>query len=222
MTDTLAERITKVHGYYAALIEHPHGAGDLHGVFLFAGNLTDESTALLRAANIAGAASLVATHEAALARAALHEGAIDFLVTSLDEALRILKNELRKRQRVAVAVSIAAELLAAEMLERGVQPDLFAGADAGFAALGAQPVAAFEPAEGERLHLWPIPAAWARRTTELDALLLEQIDTLSAAKKRWLRLAPRYLGREARTLRSLACDAETAAHIEEILRGVRR
>ena len=34
----------------------------------------------------------------------MRDGVIDFLVTSLDEALRILKNEMRKRTAVAVCV----------------------------------------------------------------------------------------------------------------------
>jgi hypothetical protein len=33
--------------------------------------------------------------------------------------------------------------------------------------------------------------------------------------RRWLRLAPRYLGAEARRLRSLACNEHTAAQIME-------
>ncbi len=45
-------------------------------------------------------------------------------MTSLDEALRILKNEIRKRETVAVCVAAAPETVEREMLERGVLPDL--------------------------------------------------------------------------------------------------
>ena len=58
----------------------------------------------MRAANIAGAASLSATADVATQKQAIRDGVVDFLVTSLDEAARILKNEIRKRQPVAVCV----------------------------------------------------------------------------------------------------------------------
>src|ERR1700722_14241743 len=79
---------------------------------------------LLYAANIAGSASLAASAEPAILREAMRDGVIDFLVNSLEEALRILKNEIRKRQTVSVGVSIEPHPLVAQMTERGVLPDL--------------------------------------------------------------------------------------------------
>ncbi len=76
------------------------------------------------AANIAGAASLVATADRAAQKQAIRDGVADFLVNSLDEALRILKNQLRKRETVAVCVGLAPEAVEREMQERGVLPDL--------------------------------------------------------------------------------------------------
>ena len=76
------------------------------------------------AANIAGAATLVATADRAAQRQAIRDGVADFLVNSLDEALRILKNQLRKRETVAVCVGLAPEAVEREMKERGVAPDL--------------------------------------------------------------------------------------------------
>lgn len=52
---------------------------------------------MVRAANIAGAASLSATTDAIAQRNSIRDRVVDFLVTSLDEARRILKNEIRKR-----------------------------------------------------------------------------------------------------------------------------
>ena len=46
------------------------------------------------------------------------------MVTSLDEGLRILKNEIRKRETVAVCVALSPDTLQREMQERGVLPDL--------------------------------------------------------------------------------------------------
>ena len=61
--------------------------------------------ALLLAGNIAGAASLAVTADAAAQKQSIRDGVADFLVNSLDEALRILKNEVRKREPVAVCVA---------------------------------------------------------------------------------------------------------------------
>jgi len=122
-------------------------AGNSRGQLLYTGELNPAAAHLIRAANIAGAASLAASASAAALRQALHQGAIDFLVNSLDEALRILKNEIRKRQPVAAAVSAAPEIITQELLERGVLPNLLPpdsaqnpAAFAAFIAQGARPL----------------------------------------------------------------------------------
>ena len=112
--------------FYAALI-HTVGSDrepNLGGKLLYAGELDREGRALIVAANIAGAASLAATDEPAAQKQAIRDGVADFLVTSLDEALRILKNQIRKRETVAVCVAAAPEAVGREMLRRGVLPDL--------------------------------------------------------------------------------------------------
>jgi urocanate hydratase len=99
-------------------------AGGLSGKLFFAGALTESSARAIEAATKAGAASLVVAEELTAGKAAMRAGTVNFLVNSLDEALRILKNEIRKKQPVAVAVLGAMELVVAEMKERGVQPDV--------------------------------------------------------------------------------------------------
>jgi len=96
----------------------------LGGKLLYAGELGSPSRDLLLAANIAGAASLAASADPAAQRLAIREGVVDFSVTSLEEALRILKNEIRKRQPVSVAVGADPLHLVEQMLDRGVLPDL--------------------------------------------------------------------------------------------------
>src|SRR5947209_11758122 len=68
---------------------------DLAGRLLYAGQMDEDGRALIVAANIAGAASLCATSDQQQQKQAVRDGVVDFLVTSLDEALRILKNEIR-------------------------------------------------------------------------------------------------------------------------------
>lgn len=196
----------------------------LGGRLLFAGALKEDGVRLVRAANIAGAASLSASTDRAMQRGAIREGVVDFQVTSLDEALRILKNEIRKRQAVAVLVAATPELMAEEMLERGVLPDLLppfeatsqdlAAACARFVAQGARHIQA--PSAERGLCILPVPAGWAQRIAAFDDLVLESIPQTQYAARRWLRLAPRYLGPSARKLRTVGCDVATATWLQAL------
>src|SRR5437868_9312371 len=78
------------------------------------------------AANLAGAGSLAIEAQADVARAALRAGAGDFLVNSMDEALRILKNEIRKHKPVSVAPAMDEAAALEELAGRGVAPEVFA------------------------------------------------------------------------------------------------
>ncbi len=194
------------------------GAESLGGTLLYAGELNDQGRALLVAANIAGAASLAATADLSAQKQAVRNGIADFLVTNLDEALRILKNEVRKSEPVSVAVSIAPESIEAEMIDRGVLPNLIPAqshthALTSFIAQGARPLAPPPPAA--QLLIWQIPQEYAQRPAAFDARLQEQISPGDPTKERWLRLSPRYLGPQARRLRSLICDEETKSKLIE-------
>ena len=105
---TALEFALQVEHFYAGLILAanlgPDAEPSLGGKLLYAGYLDADTRALLVAANIAGAASLAVSADADTGRQAIRDGIVDFLVTSLDEALRILKNEIRKRSTVAVCV----------------------------------------------------------------------------------------------------------------------
>jgi len=269
--------ISQVARLYHAMEPFAGPAGNaepgLGGQLLYAGLLDAEGRALLVAANIAGAASLAATADGAMQKQAVRDGVADFLVTSLDEALRILKNEIRKRQPVAVCVALAPESVAAEMLERGVLPDLLApgGPDAEqspFASQGArrlnsprknqigaagvsghdfsraakpiksgwalapegcfpannpesglfpQPLQPPSTEGSPALLTWSVAQAPARWLPVLDAMALDCLAPEAAWQRRWLRFAPRYLGRQAQGLRLLLCTRETGKKfIEEV------
>lgn len=177
----------------------------LGGKFLYAGELDEEARALLVAANIAGAASLAASADAAACKQALRDGVMDFLVTSLDEALRILKNEIRKRETVAVCVALAPETVEAEMLERGVAPVLLRP-DAG------------DSLKEQTLLCWRVASSPSIWLPKLDAIALDCLDSGDEAARRWLRLAPRYLGRMAQGVRVLRCSESAAAIFLERMR----
>ena len=196
----------------------------LGGRLLYVGELNDAGRALVVAGNIAGAASLAATADPAAQKQAVRDGVVDFLVTSLDEALRILKNEIRKRETVAVCVGAAPEAVEREMLERGVLPDLLAPgtehhpASAAFLLQGARTVELDGALTRPVLVAWRVAAAPALWLPRLDAIALDCLEPDACAARRWLRLAPRYLGRLAQGVRLLRCDEALATRLLELAR----
>ncbi len=203
-----------VYERYAAISGELHLEFGLGGKLLYAGELDEQGARMVRAANIAGAASLSATEDLAAQRRGIREGIVDFLVTSLDEALRILKNEIRKKQAASVCVGQKPELVLAEMRERGVLPDLVSAPNEdwqldAFLAQGARRLIV-QPLSAERVFV-----ACRQATAEFEAAALETIPESDFAARRWLRLAPRYLGPQARRYRSLACSVEAGSHLRE-------
>jgi urocanate hydratase len=202
----LQAELEAVYAYYAALACDLDAESGLGGKLLYAGELDQDGARLVRAANIAGAASLSAASDALMQRSAIRDGVVDFLVTSLDEALRILKNEIRKRNGVSVAVTVSHPQLVAEMTERGVLPDLLRESEAValFISQGAQFVHASGTPAGHSLAAFQSPSA----EFELQALTL--IPASDHAARRWLRLSHRYLGPQARRIRSVPFDSSIA------------
>jgi urocanate hydratase len=209
----------QVERYYRALMRHAASSSgaapglppDLGGKLLYAGELDAEGRALLVAANIAGAASLTASADAATQKQAIRDGVADFLVNSLDEALRILKNEVRKREAVAVCIAAAPEAIELEMLERGVVADLL------------RLIEAPAVAEGDVLLTWSVDSAPAQWLPKVDAIALEcsknNVGADGDVARRWLRMAPRYLGRLAEGVRVLRCNAKAADEIAAKVRA---
>jgi urocanate hydratase len=217
----------QVERFYAGLILAAKPGSDtepsLGGRLLYAGQLGADARALLVAANIAGAASLAVSADAAAGKQAMRDGVIDFLVTSLDEALRILKNEMRKRTAVAVCVVQDSEAdFARLLLERGVLPDLLplrsapAPEFAAFLSLGARPVVAIHPDSDQVILAWIVADAPTQWLPKLDTFAMDCLssDPSDASARRWLRLSPRYLGRMSQGLRLLRCDENAAARFQ--------
>ena len=210
---------------YAGLIQiagdqrRPDCEPSLGGKLLYAGELDSAGCALLVAANIAGAASLTATADVATQKQAIRDGVIDFLVSTLGEALRILKNEIRKGQTVAVCVALPPDQVELEMEELGVLPDLLppGTVDAlrfeAFIAQGARQVNPLAAADHLAVLTWKVDAAPALWLPKVDAIAHDCLDSFSrrpGSAHRWLRLSPRYLGRLAPAGRLLRCETGTA------------
>ena len=184
--------------------------------------------AALVAGVVAGAAVLAVDSDHERAKQLLRHGICDFVVNDLDEALRILKNEIRKKQPVSVCLSAGPEEIAKEMVERGVQPEGIAGRDL--------------PAAGP---LRDRGAAWLEAGTADGALVawkprdeadvwaagpvLAQVDVRAAAaleenaeetpwRRRWLQRAPRYMGRKLSSERCVRMSDTEAARLEAAIR----
>jgi hypothetical protein len=200
----------------------------LGGKLFYAGELDGLGSALVVAANIAGAATLTASADVVTQKQAIRDGVIDFLVNSLDEALRILKNELRKGETVAVCVGKPPEEIEDQMVERSVLPDLLppGALDAprfeAFLVEGARQINPVAAGRGETVLTWSVigsPTPWL---PQLDAIARECLDCSQSSEvwpaRRWVRLAPRYLGRLAQGVRLLRCPACAAQCFVERVR----
>jgi Urocanase Rossmann-like domain len=188
----------RVLSFYARIVPpyaEPLVEPDLVGKLLYAGALDDNCRALVAAANVAGAATLCATADEQAQKQAIRDGIADFLVTTLDEALRILKNEIRKRATVAVCIGAPPTEIEAQMFERGVDPDVLRPDDA---AAGDEANTCPVPADAA-LVSWSVSSAAARWMPKLDAFALQCASELPEAARRWLRMSPRYLGRLAQS-----------------------
>lgn len=187
---------------YAALTR---SAPQLGGKLFYAGDLNPSSCAAIVAANIAGAATLAVSADQAAAKQAMRAGQVDFVVNSLDEALRILKNQVRKAEAAAVCVAAAPEsphnFIEQEMQTRGVQPDLF------FLKLRMNAAGEANSAVWLTWRTEQSPALWLPR---LDAIALSCLDPGDETGRRWIERAPRYLGRFARNLRTLRTTQQFA------------
>lgn len=206
--------VAAIYRLYIALSREFDGELGLGGKLLFVAELDDQGCRLVRAANIAGAASLSATADVATQKLVIRDGVVDFLVTSLDEAARILKNEIRKRQRVAVCVTAKPDTVAAEMAERGILPDLPRRPSDPPSAIPNQA----DPTEGTVLVAWSVSSAPARWLPRLDEFALECLDQGAGAARRWIRLAPRYLSGLARGFRLVSASREFGSRFVERVR----
>ena len=194
-----------------------HDDTGLGGRLLFAGELNQQSASMVIAANVAGCATLIATADAASQKQAVRDATIDFVVNSLDEALRILKNEIRKHATVAVCVGITPAQAISEMQQRGVVPDFVADLPElaqTLSCLGpaTRVINVREPAEDQVSVSWSVGATPARWMPTLDAIAIECLHA-HPGMQRWIRLSPRFAGRAASHRRAIYCDRTSAAQI---------
>jgi hypothetical protein len=223
--------VARVRVHYASLCAaaaSQFGTGSLAGRLLLIDGLAHEGDALLIAASIAGAASLTLETRTEAVRHCVRNGIVDFAVTTLDEALRILKNEVRKQQPIAVLLEREPASTLAEMVERGAQPEMvrWTTADAElkasldtFLERGARPLSAPRETKPDsaREVCWRASDGGSAALRQLDLLACQILPQEDAERQNWITRAPRYLPRALRLERAVAMtDRESAAFLTAI------
>ena len=137
------------------------------------------------AVSIAGGTSLALDSDSVAMKAAQRAGYLDFVVNSLDEALRALKNEVRQKRPLAVGLIADVSATIAEMEERGVQPDL---------RLTTEACAQVWSNSDEHFFV----AKDADHLRGIDTALATVLSADDRMRRRWLQHAPQFL-REARS-----------------------
>jgi hypothetical protein len=170
------------------------------------------------AVSVANGTTLWLTDAAADAKAAMRRGEVDFVVNSLDEALRTLKNQIRQARPLGVALTGDAAGALAEMVERGVLPDLMFGvaavldASRSRASIDSLRTSGMDfrygPYQGKDAERWQRSTMILRRKRyyayfvqtgslaelrEIDAQLLTMLSEGDMPRRRWLQRIPKYL-----------------------------
>jgi len=101
-----------------------HFGGDLAGKLIVSGGMGGMGGAQPLAATMTGACFLGIDVDAERIKKRLKTGYCDFMVNSLDEALRILKNAVRKKENISVGLVGNCADVIPELAERGVVPDI--------------------------------------------------------------------------------------------------
>ena len=203
---------------------------DWGGALILACGLNPQGAALALASNIAGAVCLSIDGSPAALKEAMHSGSCDFIVNTLDEALRAMKNEVRRHRPLSVGLLGDTAQILQEILERGISPQLFTDFTVSFRhrevmhtfkSSGAL-VVDFDPndqpeAEGilnadALVDNFTQPRQWRVRTfffeaqsarREFDAHALSVIPEEDTLRRRWLQAVPSILQRERPIRRAL-------------------
>lgn len=101
-----------------------HFGGELEGKLIVSGGMGGMGGAQPLAATMTGAAFLGVEADPERIKKRLKTGYCDFMVNSLDEALRILKNAVRKKENISVGLVGNCADVIPELAERGVVPDI--------------------------------------------------------------------------------------------------
>jgi urocanate hydratase len=129
-----------------------HFGGNLEGKLIVSGGMGGMGGAQPLAATMAGAAFLGIEVDAERIKKRLKTGYCDFMVNTLDEALRILKNAVRKKQGVSVGLVGNCSDVVPELAARGVVPDLLTDQTSAHDPLNGYIARGLSPSEAAELR----------------------------------------------------------------------
>jgi urocanate hydratase len=161
---------------FAAAGEKSFG-GDLAGKLIVSGGMGGMGGAQPLAATMTGACFLGIDVDAERIKKRLKTGYCDFMVNSLDEALRILKNAVRKKEAISVGLVGNCADVIPEMAERGVLPDIL-----------TDQTSAHDPLNGYVPNGMSLEAAMELRKTDPKTYLQRSLDAMSRHVEGMLRL----------------------------------
>lgn len=210
-------------------------AEGLAGLLLACVGFDLEGSELALATTICGGTFLGIDPSSEHLKTAVRNGSCDFMVNTLDESLRVLKNELRKKKALSVGLLGEASAILPAMVERGVQPDLMAepgAADSetarvyrpallqlverGAVSVDTQ-VAIHSHAAGFLEVIWTASSIADLR--RMDELALQQLLESDSIRRRWLQHAPAYFHRQRPLQRVLSLRPEELSQLLSVFKS---
>src|SRR3954465_12208613 len=154
-----------------------HFGGSLEGKLIVRGGMGGMGGAQPLAATMAGASFLGIDVDAERIKKRLKTGYCGFMVNTLDEALRILKNAVRKNEAVSVGLIGNCADVIPELAERGVVPDLL-----------TDQTSAHDPLNGYVPNGMSLDEANALRKSDPDGYLNKSLESIARHVEGMLRL----------------------------------
>jgi urocanate hydratase len=154
-----------------------HFGGSLEGKLIVSGGMGGMGGAQPLAATMAGAAFLGIDVDPERIKKRLKTGYCDFMVNSLDEALRILKNAVRKKENISVGLVGNCADIVPELAERGVVPDIL-----------TDQTSAHDPLNGYVPNGMSLAEAFELRQRDLSAYQEKSLDAIARHVEGMLRL----------------------------------
>jgi urocanate hydratase len=154
-----------------------HLGGDLEGKLIVSGGMGGMSGAQPLAATMTGACYLGIEVDPERIKKRLRTGYCDFMVNSLDEALRILKNAVRKKENISVGLVGNCGDIIPELAERGVVPDIL-----------TDQTSAHDPLNGYVPSGMSLEEALALRQSDPKAYVERSLDTMARHVEGMLKL----------------------------------
>src|SRR5438552_10914390 len=145
-----------------------HFGGNLAGKLIVSGGMGGMGGAQPLAATMTGASFLGVEVDPERIKKRLRTGYCDFMVNTLDEALRILKNAIRKKEAVSVGLIGNCADVIPELSERGVLPDIL-----------TDQTSAHDPLNGYRPSGMSVSEALELRHHDPKAYLEKSLDAMA-------------------------------------------